>query len=240
MLALHSWSRYSRFVLTSSKDWNVIVWDLLSDADPVQRHTTLRFDAPVISAYFHPRNSHIILALLGSGEAYLVDLRKENRGQVELCEVQEESDDEGEVQGNRQRCVIFSPRNHSMLIRIQPMHRAAMTVARFDPTGKHIFVGTSSGSVLVFNTRTKSVSTPSLSIPPPSSHYALDGCPPQNTLSGLPPLPRLRQIRSKALHQLLRPNPSPIQSPDLSPTQRRPRIYRTRARTHPPLQRSHQ
>lgn len=33
-----------------------------------------------------------------------------------------------------------------------------MTVARFDPTGKHVFVGTSSGSVLVFNTRTKSVS----------------------------------------------------------------------------------
>lgn len=32
-----------------------------------------------------------------------------------------------------------------------------MTVARFDPTGKHVFIGTSSGSVLVFNTRTKSV-----------------------------------------------------------------------------------
>ena len=33
-----------------------------------------------------------------------------------------------------------------------------MTVARFDPLGKHIFVGTSSGSLLVFNTRTKTVS----------------------------------------------------------------------------------
>jgi COMPASS component SWD1 len=79
----------------------------------------------------------IILALLSTGETYLVDLRKENRGQVELCEVQDESDDEGESQVSRQR--------------------SAMTVARFDPTGKHIFVGTSSGSVLVFNTRTKSM-----------------------------------------------------------------------------------
>ena len=37
-------------------------------------------------------------------------------------------------------------------------HRSAMTVAQFDPTGRHIFVGTSTGSVLVFNTRTKTVS----------------------------------------------------------------------------------
>ncbi len=33
-----------------------------------------------------------------------------------------------------------------------------MTVAEFDPTGRHIFVGTSTGTILVFNTRTKTVS----------------------------------------------------------------------------------
>lgn len=33
-----------------------------------------------------------------------------------------------------------------------------MTVAQFDPTGRHIFIGTSTGSILVFNTRTKTVS----------------------------------------------------------------------------------
>jgi hypothetical protein len=49
--------------------------------------------------------SHIILALLGTGETYLVDLRKENRGQVELCEVQDESEDEGEAQVSRSRYV---------------------------------------------------------------------------------------------------------------------------------------
>jgi hypothetical protein len=40
--------------------------------------------------------------------------------------------------------------------------RSAMTVARFDPSGKHIFIGTAAGSVLVFNTRTKIVSLHSL------------------------------------------------------------------------------
>jgi hypothetical protein len=47
--------------------------------------------------------SRIVLALLGTGEAYLVDSRKEYRGRVELCEVQEESEDEGEGQSSRTR-----------------------------------------------------------------------------------------------------------------------------------------
>jgi hypothetical protein len=49
--------------------------------------------------------SHIVLALLGTGEAYLVDSRKEYKGRVELCEVQEESEDEGEGQSSRTRYV---------------------------------------------------------------------------------------------------------------------------------------
>lgn len=34
----------------------------------------------------------------------------------------------------------------------------SLTAARFDPSGKYIFVGTNAGSILVFNTRTKTVS----------------------------------------------------------------------------------
>lgn len=36
--------------------------------------------------------------------------------------------------------------------------RSTMTVVHFDPSGKHIFAGTSTGSVVVFNARTKTVS----------------------------------------------------------------------------------
>lgn len=124
------WSRHSRYLLTSAKDWNVIIWDLASDTDPPRRVTTVRFDAPVASAAFHPRNSQILLVLLSIGEAYIVDLRKEQRGRFELFEPLEE-------ESSRQR--------------------VAITVARFDPTGKHVFVGTSNGYVLVFNTRTKTM-----------------------------------------------------------------------------------
>ena len=41
-----------------------------------------------------PSCSQIILALLHSGDAYLVDLRKKHRGRVELEEVQDDSDEE--------------------------------------------------------------------------------------------------------------------------------------------------
>lgn len=123
------WSRNSRYVLTASKDWNIIIWDLASPCDPPQRHTTIRFDAPVVAASFHPRNSRIVLALLSTGEAYIVDLRSSHRGRFELG---------GEDDGDEKRTV--------------------MTTVRFDPTGRHVFVGTSAGTIEVYNTRTKSVS----------------------------------------------------------------------------------
>lgn len=129
------WSANSRWVSTSSKDWNVIIWDMASRSVPLLRHATIRFDAPVVSAWFHPRNSNILLVLLGTGEAFVADLRKEQPTRVELCEAFDEQDD----QANSSRT------------------RSAMTVARFDPSGKNIFIGTSSGSILVFNTRTKSM-----------------------------------------------------------------------------------
>lgn len=124
VLICASWSRNSRFVLTTSKDWNVVLWDLASDTDPPKRRTTVRFDAPVSSASFHPRNryslwsrctsitgltgrfSQILLVLLSPGDAYIVDLRKKYRTRVELCEVQDEDEDE-DVQMSKPRCAIF-------------------------------------------------------------------------------------------------------------------------------------
>lgn len=46
------WSRRSRYLLSASRDWNVIVWDL----ETGERRDTIRFDAPVTSAHLHPKN----------------------------------------------------------------------------------------------------------------------------------------------------------------------------------------
>jgi hypothetical protein len=44
-----------------------------------------------------------------------------------------------------------------MRVPMKQANSSAMITARFDLSGKHIFVGISSGSILVFNTRTKTV-----------------------------------------------------------------------------------
>ncbi|KAI0773741.1 COMPASS complex protein [Fomes fomentarius] len=129
------WSQNSRYVLTSSKDWNVVVWDLASDTDPPKRRNTIRFDMPVTSASFHPKNSKIIIILLTSGEVNIEDLRRDHQSRYELLEVQDDSDEEASTQ----------------------RARSVFTVARFDPSGKHVFAGTSLGYILVFNTRTKTM-----------------------------------------------------------------------------------
>ncbi|PPQ70476.1 hypothetical protein CVT24_013283 [Panaeolus cyanescens] len=131
------WSHHSRYLLTSSKDWNILIWDLASPTNPPLRYNTLRFDAPVHSACFHPKNSQIVLALLSTGELYLCDTRKSHRTRAEILEsILEDGEEEDENSG-------------------QGRARSPMTAARFDPSGKNIFVGNAAGYVLVFNTRTR-------------------------------------------------------------------------------------
>ncbi|KAK4689243.1 COMPASS component SWD1, partial [Tremellales sp. Uapishka_1] len=84
-----SWSKNNRYLLTSSLDSTAIIWDLSTLAHPslipktpiastsssTLRAHTIRLEAPVANAVFHPRNSKIILATLTCNEVYLVDLR---------------------------------------------------------------------------------------------------------------------------------------------------------------------
>lgn len=90
-----SWSRNNRYLLSASLDSTCIIWDLsilrgpsllphtpLTAAGPsrpaftpLQRVHTIRFDAPVHHAVFHPRTAGIVLVTLACNEVVLVDLR---------------------------------------------------------------------------------------------------------------------------------------------------------------------
>lgn len=122
-----SWSRNSRYLLTSSKDWNCIIWDMSTG----ERHATIRFDAPVLQASFHPRNSKLVLVTLQSQQTFLVDLRTGMRGRTELVESQ---------------ATLASGQDRMKAI-----------TAVFSPDGKIIQVGTSTGVLATFNTRSKAL-----------------------------------------------------------------------------------
>ncbi|KAF5364209.1 hypothetical protein D9756_000928 [Leucocoprinus leucothites] len=178
------WSRYGRYVLTSSKDWNVIVWDLAErlagsstrgggaggGGGGLQRMKTVRFDSSVMSASFHPRNSKIILVLLSTGELFITDLRREYRGRVELCDtlfqrelrerererekLEEGEEGEGGGGGGGRQTPSSVPPPTSTS---REAKRSPITVARFDISGRYVFAGTANGMLLVFNTRTKAM-----------------------------------------------------------------------------------
>lgn len=99
-------------------------------------------------------SSQIILSLLNTGEVYLTDLRKNHRSRTELYEPDGDEDgNEDQGQSNKRYAVHKRVGESSNLF----FHRYAMSVARFDPSGKHVFVGTSGGYILAFHTRTKTV-----------------------------------------------------------------------------------
>ncbi|PWN48279.1 WD40 repeat-like protein [Violaceomyces palustris] len=98
------WSRFNRYLASSSLDWNVIVWDLKTDlvgdaAGGVvggsvlhhrhrhhqyssSRRRTLRFDSSVLSVQFDPSDSGRLLVVLENQEAFLVDIRDRLRVRV--------------------------------------------------------------------------------------------------------------------------------------------------------------
>ena len=88
-IAKNSWSRNNRYLLSASSDSTCIIWDLAFLSNPCTPTTpiatgesssgrvqTIRFDAPVVAATFHPRNWRIMLVTLACNEVVLVDLRK--------------------------------------------------------------------------------------------------------------------------------------------------------------------
>lgn len=80
-VCLCSWSRNSRFLLSASRDGMAIIWDLATGS----RLSTVRFDAPILSASLHPRNSKIFVVVLQNTPcATLIDLRKEFGGRYDL------------------------------------------------------------------------------------------------------------------------------------------------------------
>ena len=108
--------------------------------------------------YISVLDSQILLVLLATGEAFVCDMRKDHKSRVELLEtlmdealVDEEDESNGNVRVRYDFRYLLKKLSYLFYV------RSPMTVARFDPSGNFIFIGTASGKVLVFNARTKTV-----------------------------------------------------------------------------------
>ncbi|WRT70759.1 uncharacterized protein IL334_007758 [Kwoniella shivajii] len=134
-----------------------------SNASSNSKIHTIRFEAPVSNAVFHPRNSKIVLATLTCGEAVLVDLRDGSRHILQDV-VEGEEDQDVEEQSRKRSsmaCAVFSPcgsriyagTSNGMLLVIDPVSRyvlqrvkvanAAIRQLRFDASGQNIILSAS-------------------------------------------------------------------------------------------------
>ncbi|GAA5988995.1 hypothetical protein JCM5350_001744 [Sporobolomyces pararoseus] len=162
------WSQNSRYLLTASRDWNVIIWDLSSAAFSTvtgERRNTIRFDAPVTSANLHPRNSKLcVVTLHAQTQPVFVDLRKESSGRWELEvpppeeeekprrrtigengeEIEAGEDGVEEEEEEEEEDEAYIRRN-----------REIATLARFNPRGDLIYVGTNRGNINIWDVQTK-------------------------------------------------------------------------------------
>ncbi|KZO93166.1 WD40 repeat-like protein [Calocera viscosa TUFC12733] len=124
-----AWSRNSRYLLTSSKDFTCAVWDLAVESRTACKRDTVWFQSPLTGAVFHPHTSHVILATVSTNECVIVDLRKPRK--------------EG-------RWWLYNPD--------EPYSKATgVTSARFTPDGAYVWAGTAAGDLMIFDTASKTL-----------------------------------------------------------------------------------
>ncbi|KAL9937172.1 hypothetical protein V8E36_003581 [Tilletia maclaganii] len=169
-----AWSPHGRYLASSSLDWNVIVWDLglkTGSPQPARKHT-VRFDAPVLKVRFSPVSSLLLLAVLETQQAFVIDLRrpKYTLEQVPLPEASVNGTHLADHAGpSSQHASASETRDDTAeagiaLVPPQPippdpspsitLEAATYTTATFTPDGKLIFAGTTKGHLIVANPQT--------------------------------------------------------------------------------------
>ncbi|GAB7364608.1 hypothetical protein MBLNU230_g5413t1 [Neophaeotheca triangularis] len=127
-----SWEKTGRFLLSSSVDWKVIIWDLKDGS----KARTVNLGAPVYIAEFHPSDHLMICAALYEHRPVLADLRSPTKAvQHPLPNLPKRAPHEQESE------------------KADAKHFT--TVAAFTPDGTHIITGTTKGWLSIVSVETK-------------------------------------------------------------------------------------
>ncbi|KAF9106226.1 hypothetical protein BGX29_010099 [Mortierella sp. GBA35] len=138
-----SWSRNGRHLLSSSKDWSCIVWDLLTGS---KKHT-IRFDTVVLNAQFHPKNNSVFIAALHQEKPVMIDFSNGIQRLPILKDANTESDEKGKSTTNSTE----APTTSNTLT-------SSIMVVTFDKHGKKIYTGSSKGYIGIIDTETRTFS----------------------------------------------------------------------------------
>lgn len=128
-----SWERSGRYLLSSSIDWKVILWDLQDGS----RVRVVSLGAPVYIAELHPRNHLQCVAALYEYRPVLADLSDSKVKQYALPNLPMRAPHEMDANPEKADAKHFT------------------TVAAFTPTGSHIITGTTKGWLNVISTTTR-------------------------------------------------------------------------------------
>ncbi|ODQ77729.1 hypothetical protein BABINDRAFT_172775 [Babjeviella inositovora NRRL Y-12698] len=133
-----SWSLCGRYLLSSSRDWKVNLWDL---ATKTVLHT-VKFDGPVWVGKLHPKNHLLAVAALFEDKPMYIDFTRieaDTPYTTVLETLPLPLQDEDSDEGSRKK---------------QKTEKHMTLVACFHPSGEFVFTGTSKGWLNVFSTRT--------------------------------------------------------------------------------------
>ncbi|TKA74026.1 hypothetical protein B0A55_06179 [Friedmanniomyces simplex] len=127
-----SWEKSGRYLLSSSIDWKVILWDLKDGS----RVRVVSLGAPVYIAELHPQNYLQCVAALYEYRPVLADLTATTPKQHALPNLPKRAPHELDANPEKADAKHFT------------------TVAAFTPTGSHIITGTTKGWLNVISTTT--------------------------------------------------------------------------------------
>ncbi|KAK9455695.1 WD40-repeat-containing domain protein [Dipodascopsis uninucleata] len=133
-----SWSRDGRYLLSSSRDWKCILWDLKDGS----REKTIKFDTPIWNAELHPHNNQVFVASLFDEPATLVDFADGSIRKHILSHPRKASENNAEDEDEAER------QTH------RPKEKQSTLVATFTRYGQYIFTGTSKGWLNIIDTET--------------------------------------------------------------------------------------
>ncbi|KAI8347654.1 WD domain-containing protein [Blakeslea trispora] len=73
-VASTSWSHNGRYLLSASKDWTCIYWDLVNGT----KKAKIRFDTALMMAHMHPKNNQRFIAALFQEKPVIVDIENDS------------------------------------------------------------------------------------------------------------------------------------------------------------------